>query len=267
MLPKEAIDLAEGSGPLHVKHLISVLREMTALERIRISMGPSCPLYSYFTKPHPRFRIIGNKQWGVALLRVPAVFEEYLRGAERQAVRTNRNRAIKLGYTFAEFSPIRQLDDILNVNRSSDERQGHPMPAEYLDRAALEAYFGDKDTVYGVCDHEGKIRAYCYAPVYGEVCVLSRLLGHGDHLKNGVMYFLLSEIIREQVAQRRSTGLPLWFMYDTFFGALPGLRYFKERMGFVPYKVDWTLGDAHEVPRAEFQEEVRRRCPISRSTS
>jgi len=33
--------------------------------------------------------------------------------------------------------------------------------------------------------------------------------------------------------------VPLWGMYDTFFGASSGLRYFKERLGFRPYKVRW----------------------------
>jgi hypothetical protein len=32
-------------------------------------------------------------------------------------------------------------------------------------------------------------------------------------------------------------------MYDTFWGASPGLAYFKERAGFRPYTVDWVWRD------------------------
>jgi hypothetical protein len=42
---------------------------------------------------------------------------------------------------------------------------------------------------------------------------------------------------------RRPDGTPHWAMYDTFWGATKGLAYFKERVGFRQYTVDWVWVD------------------------
>jgi hypothetical protein len=55
------------------------------------------------------------------------------------------------------------------------------------------------------------------------------------------MYLLVSEVIREHIERRGPDGLPIWAMYDTFWGAAPGLAYFKRRFGFAPYTVTWIL--------------------------
>jgi hypothetical protein len=45
--------------------------------------------------------------------------------------------------------------------------------------------------------------------------------------------------VRELVDARGTGGPVRWLMYDTWFGAPPGLRSFKERLGFAPYRVRW----------------------------
>ena len=42
------------------------------------------------------------------------------------------------------------------------------------------------------------------------------------------------------IDHRADQGTPRWAMYDTFFGSDEGLRFFKERLGFRPYRVTWT---------------------------
>ena len=54
------------------------------------------------------------------------------------------------------------------------------------------------------------------------------------------MYLLISEILRELVDARSKGSAVRWVMYDMWFGAAPGLRYFKERLDFTPYRVRWT---------------------------
>jgi len=54
------------------------------------------------------------------------------------------------------------------------------------------------------------------------------------------MYLLTEGIVDYLIAQKHETGLPIWLMYDTFFGAPEGLWYFKERLGFRPYRVKWA---------------------------
>jgi hypothetical protein len=75
------------------------------------------------------------------------------------------------------------------------------------------------------------------------VVIFETLLGYADALEAGVMYLLMSEVIGTTIAERDATGSPEWAMYDTFWGAAPGLAYFKERVGFKPYTVDWAWVD------------------------
>lgn len=121
------------------------------------------------------------------------------------------------------------------------------MHANYLDRSKLVEYFSGKPNLHGVFNNSGQLRAYAYVPVCGEIAVLSRLLGHADDLDAGIMYLLISEVIRELIELRSDSRSPGWLMYDTFFGATTGLRYFKERLGFKPYRVRWIWDPNGEV--------------------
>jgi hypothetical protein len=229
---------------------IERIRELATLPAVEISLGFAQGVHADFTRPHPRYKIIGRKVLGVALVRVPSQFEKYLKGKDQQALRTNRKKAIRNGFTFITFDPLEHIDEILAINTSSEVRAGRPMDAPYLDAELVRAYFSDKRSVYGICDQTGKIQAYCYAPVCGETAILFRLLGCADLLSEGIMYLMISEIIREMSERQNAAGRPLWVMYDTFFGAAPGLRYSKRRMGFRPYKVKWIL-DARDVAAGE----------------
>ena len=85
----------------------------------------------------------------------------------------------------------------------------------------------------------GRVRAYAWAPIVGDVVVIETLMGHADDLKAGTMYLLITEIVRAATEAKLAGGAPAWVMYDTFWGAGPGLASFKARLGFEPYTVDW----------------------------
>jgi hypothetical protein len=80
--------------------------------------------------------------------------------------------------------------------------------------------------------------AYLWVVKSGELAVLSRLLGHADHLSNGVMYLLITSYIEQELFKLHDVR---FVMYDTFFGAGDGLKLFKTRCGFRPYKVKWFM--------------------------
>lgn len=206
---------------------------------ITLSGKGSQEVYSHFSKKHPRLFFIKNKEWGVGLMKLPDSKELYLAGKEKQALRTNRSRCIKQGFTFSYMSPLKYIDEILEVNKSADQRQGQELSKEYLDKTLLVNYFKDKNNVAGVFNKEGKLKAYAHILSLGEVSIFSRLMGHEEELKNGIMYFLISEAVDSLIDEKNKSGFPLWAMYDTFFGASGGLRYFKERLGFSPHKVSW----------------------------
>jgi hypothetical protein len=193
--------------------------------------------YRCFTAPHPRFFFLQNKRWGAAILPLPTNFEDYLKD---ELLRRKRKRCLAHGYSFAEVDPNVRFEEIFAVNKSMAQRQGRDMDTCYVEPDALRKYYSLKRTTYAVLDTTGIVRAYASVPVYGEVFILSRLLGHGEHLGEGIMYLLVSEIVREMIGLRSERGAPNWGMYDTYFGAPAGLRFFKERLGFRPYNVKWV---------------------------
>jgi hypothetical protein len=73
----------------------------------------------------------------------------------------------------------------------------------------------------------------------GEIVGMNRIMGHGDHLDNGVMFLLMAGVVEHVKATR--PGIRYVF-YDMFFGAGEGLREFKTRLGFRPHYVHWKRG-------------------------
>jgi hypothetical protein len=211
--------------------------------RVRIDLfGDADVLETYqdFTARHPRFRFTSAKRWGVALLRLPDDAATYLGGRDRQAIRTNRNRAEKAGYHYEVVSSEDYLDDIVEVNRSAHARQGRPMGEAAYDRDEVARAFDGHGRIHGVIDQGGRLRAYAVTPNLGDCVVISVILGHADALEHGVMYMLVSGLVRTTMDGRDPDGTPHWVMYDTFWGAGAGLEYFKRRLGFEPYTVSWA---------------------------
>jgi hypothetical protein len=201
-------------------------------------------VYRIFTAPHPRFPLTAAKRWGVALLGLPDTFDQYLAGRSRTVVRQKRRLAEKQGYRYGVVSPARYLDQILEINTSAPVRQGRPMPQSDLDPTEVAQTLERTSAIHGVFDSTGRVRAYAVMPVIGDAVVVSVILGHADHLEHGVMYLLVSEAIRSFIEVRDTNGAPSWVMYDTIWGAPRGLAYFKARLGFKPYTVDWKWSGA-----------------------
>lgn len=202
-------------------------------------------LYRYFNDRHPKYFIIKRKEVGVALLKIPPNYEDYLSGKERQALRTNRNKSIRAGIYFSEFSPNDYIDDIMEINRSTLDRQGRPMHIDYLDKETVSRYLAKVPLMYGVFLQNGVLCSYANVPMYGEIALISRIIGHEKYLDKGIMYLLISEIIKE-IFKSNIDNKVKWLMYDTYYGGGQGLRYFKERCGFKPYRVRWVLANEEE---------------------
>jgi len=106
-----------------------------------------------------------------------------------------------------------------------------------MDRRQVEMSWQDVETIPAVLDAAGVLVAYADISFCGEVAVISRILGYGEYLDNGIMYLLVDGIMRLVIERKSKYGQPEWPMYDTLLGAKEGLRYFKERLGFEPYSV------------------------------
>jgi hypothetical protein len=147
------------------------------------------------------------------------------------------------GFKFREFASADHLADLSAIGASADVRQGQAMARHYIDEASLRAFCGRHPSLYGVFNEAGVLRAYAHAIEIGDVFFFNRILGHADDLKDGVVWLLLSEVVAEFICRRRTQGRPSWALYDTFWGASPGLRFFKQHVGFAPYRVEWIWSD------------------------
>lgn len=219
-------------------------RTMTVLRAPRVTIeayggDEARAVFDAFTRPHPRFKVTPAKRWGVALLRLPDTFDAYLSTA--RALRKNRRHAETAGYRYALVQPLSHLDEILDINRSAPVRQGRPMPPVDLEWATRT--IGAWAAIHGVLDSDGRLCAYATVHRLGDAFAFSSLIGHAGHLRNGIMYLLVSEAVRSCIESRRPDGSPMWLMADTFWGASDGLAYFKERVGFHPYTVRWVWRD------------------------
>jgi hypothetical protein len=187
-----------------------------------------------FRRRHPRYKLVGRKVVGVALLRLDAFddVDGYLAGL-RYARRRVR-RAERLGYDVSEFDPSERRAELHDIRTSLPERQGRPMDAEFLDPDA--AYPTGPAIEYLGVFRDDVLRAYVNLEYAGEIVGMMDLFGHGDALADGVMFLLTAGVVDRAKTARPATR---FVYYDTFFGASDGLRSFKANAGFRPYWVRW----------------------------
>ena len=193
--------------------------------------------YRYYTKPHPRYKLIGHKTVGAALLDLGEFtsHDEYLaliKGKNAGAYHAKRARS--RGYQLRQIDRNDHVDAIYAINTSLDERQGRPMDAKYRER---QAHFETLPhfRYYGVFNAEGLLVAYANLGHYGNFAAFSQLIGIRNN--DGIMHMMVVDIASELIGERQVRYL----MYDTFFGAHPGMQTFKKILGFRPYRAKYRL--------------------------
>lgn len=181
----------------------------------------------------------GRYVWPISNLRL-VDFDGYLtahRTARKRAARSSR-----LGYRFSEIDRCDHADDIYRINTSAPERQGRPMTDGYTKRQTfdpLPAYPCPRHAIrtYGVTAPSGPLVAYLVLHIAGDIALVSQILGHAAHLAADVMYLLCVEAFRATLDR---SG-PINVIYNRHDSGTPGLRYFKDRLGFTPERVEWAL--------------------------
>ena len=156
--------------------------------------------------------------------------------------RTARKRAAhcrRLGYRAEPVDLSEHLDEIYAINTSLPERQGRPMEAHYRrrpERSQLPTYRCPRHRIdeWGVMSSDGLLVAYLVIWLCGELVMVSTILGHGVHLRNDVMYLLVLDALAQ-------VPMPATVFYNRHDSGTDGLRYFKERLGFQPSRVEWVL--------------------------
>ena len=53
------------------------------------------------------------------------------------------------------------------------------------------------------------------------------------------MYLILHDLIISLIEQNKNTSKKIHLMYDTYFGGTEGIKLYKKRHAFKPYRVKW----------------------------
>ena len=194
-------------------------------------------LHAHCTKPHPKYKIFQNKALGAALIDLKGYDnpDEYMRSIKgHNSAEHHARRARTRGYVVAEIVRNDYIDELHAINTSLDSRQGRPMDQIYQHKETqypCEPNF----RYFGVFNAAGKLTAYSNLGFYGNFAAFERLLGLRNN--DGAMHLMLTDIVCQLIAARTHAYL----MYDTYFGASPGLKTFKKMIGFKPYRVKYSL--------------------------
>jgi hypothetical protein len=221
-----------------VRHALADLRTAATMPRVHVVASRGAPaeeeVLRFFTRRHPRLRVVANKAVGAALLPLDEFddAESYLAGLRYARRRVRRAR--RLGYEVAPFAPDDRREELLAIHTSLPERQGQPIDAAYVDPDA--AYETGPHMEYLGVMRDDVLVAYCQLWFAGEIVGVNRIMGHGDHLDDGIMFLLMAGVVDRVKATRPDVR---YVFYDMFFGAGKGLREFKVHLGFRPHYVRW----------------------------
>lgn len=169
---------------------------------------------------------------------VPASIDDWL--AEHGTARRRANACERKGFEFREIHRADFELDIHRINTSAPERQGRPMSEGYTKRqshAPLPPQPCPRHRIseYGVVVAD-TLLAYLVAYRVGALVLVSQLLGHDKYLDEGIMYLLFRGVLARQIEQG-----PGFMFYNRHDSGTPGLRFYKERLGFEPTTIEWHL--------------------------
>jgi hypothetical protein len=197
--------------------------------------------YRSARKRHPKLPLVWSYRHGVAACVLPPTFDDYFVTVEGSA-RRNFKKARRKGYSFQRIAFNDHLDDIAEIRRSAEYRQGRlpeglhaepPRPcADPESRCACHDY-----PYFGLL-RDGKAYAYAGCLVAGELCLVEQVLGHKRHQQDGIVPMLLMSIAGYVLEHHPDVR---YYAYGTYFGAGETMRRFKAKLGFLPCRVTWVL--------------------------
>lgn len=168
----------------------------------------------------------------LALLRLPAAHGEYL---ERVGPKTRNviRKAAKTGYEFREFAWDDHLDEIYDVNTSTEVRQGRPMRGWYTEPVAArnESEEERRYRKYYGAFRDDRLCGYLHLVLCGDFGFFRHFLGHAEHVTNGIMNGLVSWTVEQHTGSARLRYLK----YGALSAGDEAMNAFKRHAGFGPY--------------------------------
>ncbi len=222
-----------------VNLVLSIARLPVAHLEFRQALNPAevGKMHEYFTRRHPKYFVFQNKSLGVALVDLTKFRdrEQYMDTIKgRNSAEHHARKAKAKGYRVVEIDRNDYIDAIHEINNSVEIRQGRKMDPAYQQKTLQ--YPTDKNyRHFGVLNAAGKLMAYGDIGLYGNFLAFNRVIGVRNN--DGMMHLMVTEIVCRQIEERNCRYL----MYDTYFGASPGLKAFKDMLGFRPYRAKYSI--------------------------
>jgi hypothetical protein len=205
---------------------------------VRISLETECRPHLCRTLALPLLTQLMSGYETCSVLGVPDTLDEWREG--HRTARKRADRASRLGYQFREIAREEHADDIYAINTSLGARQGRPMSQAYRERVTfspLPEYPCERHRVrtFGVLDARGTLVAYLWLYRAGELALVSSILGHGEHLNDGIMHLLVQGVVGAEIPHGG------FMVYNRHDSGQDGLRQFKGWFGFEEAEVAWAL--------------------------
>lgn len=192
---------------------------------ISVNLHPdSCREYLYWSeymKDPKESAVFERTKWGDAINHFSATKRSTLR------------QSIKRGYMSREITWAMRdayLQDIFNINTSKQIRQGKPLSDHYQEqpkpitgRKTCDHHYG---TFIGCFGSDGHLRAYITTNFCGDLAAASQIMGHGDHLHDGIMVNIWHEFVRLSIER----GIKV-IVYSRWDDGFDGLKSWKRSVG------------------------------------
>lgn len=211
---------------------------MTTAVALAVSLEVGCTVDDRCSRfAQPTFEQMSSGRYDECSVQpVPESLDEW--ETEHGTASKRARRALKRGYYATRYRREQWTDHIHAINTSMDERQGRPMTSGYSVRqqvGPLPEYRCHRHAIrtWGVFAPSRDLVGYMTLYRVGELVLVSQILGHGDHLRNEIMWLLFAVGLEGEV------GNPGTVVYNRHDSGTDGLRWFKERLGFRPMAVEW----------------------------
>ena len=188
-------------------------------------------------------------------------------------IRKEMRKTAKKGYYCEQITIQEHLQDMYEINMSKTIRQGKPMHEEWYRYSVeeLRRSFGSPSVSscpyhhyqwFGVFTKEKKMVGYIKFNRVGQLGVYGMILGHGDYLKDGIIYFLhfyIQKLIRESDNERYK-GIA-GTAYHAMLNGTKGLIFWKHKAGFAQYHIVKVLSIPKPIPEKKEEEEKSKSAP------
>lgn len=148
--------------------------------------------------------------------------------------------AARLGYTVRRFHYPCFHTDLDAIHHSLERRSGGAMRGHYRDHLPPDEPMREPEKArcmfhwrydFGVFAPDGHLVGYIGLVRVGETATYMQIMGHGDHLKNGVMFLLHFELMRWALSRPQELEGVSHIWYTNFRGP-SGLATWKRKAGF-----------------------------------